>query len=116
MIKIGFYVSVFIVIVFLLRKKKPQPSKLNLEAYKDTKNKLGAIRKVRAEVVEDERGRAHSNIFSYSGKKHNAWRVLGVPAGADYKRVQRAFSEKAKADPANKALYEKAYLCLRKTF
>jgi len=88
------------------------PTKLDLSGFKNKgKNKgkaLGGVRKVYAEVVDDEPRKMADEIFMYKGKKYNAWQALGVPAGADASEIKAAFAEKSAQDAAHKDFYFKA--------
>lgn len=115
----GFYISVFLVCLFLYKKKKPLPTKLDLSSFKgatkDFKGKasLGAIRKVVAEVVDDEKPKASKDVFLFKSKKYNAWQVLSLPLGAGSKEISAAYASKVQGDSKNKDLYFKAYKVLK---
>lgn len=112
MIKVGFYVSFFLVLVFLIKKKKKSPSRLKLEAYRDSKKRIGSIKRVQAEVVGDEKNSNAGGIFIFQGKKYNAWSVLELPSGASAVEIKKAFAQKSKEAPQNKSLYYRAYKSL----
>ncbi len=112
-LKIGFYITVLLVGVLLYKKKKPQPTRLDLSGFKNrSKNQKRAvpgIRKVVAEVVAEAPDRKKSPIFFYEGKKHNALKVLGLPLGAGLQDLKKACAQKIKEDASSKNLYLKAY-------
>ena len=116
----GFYISIFLVCLFLYKKKKPLPTRLDLSSFKNRaeslkkNSSLGAIRKVVAEVVEDEKPESSKDVFLFKGKKYNAWQVLGLPLGAGAKEISRAYASKVQLDSKNKDLYFKAYRVLKK--
>jgi len=111
--KYGFYLTVFITLLLLFRKKKKLPTKLDLSGFKrrsDGKS-LGGVRKVQAEVIDDEsefKDSVAADLFLYKGKKYNAWQALGVPAGAGLDEVKKAFAVKSNQDALNKDFYFKA--------
>lgn len=114
MIKIGFYVCLFLIVVFLWRKKELKPSKLKLKAYKDKKNKLSGLKKVNAEAMEDEDSLFEPqykdpDIFIFKGKKLSATAVLKIPKGSSVSEVKGAFARNSKIDPENESLYFAAY-------
>lgn len=112
MIKIGFYVCLFLIAVFLWRKKEQKPSKLKLKAYEDEKNRLAGIKKVRAEAMEEDEFGANykdPDIFIFKGKKLSATAVLKIPKGSSSLEIKQAFAENAKLDPANESLYFAAF-------
>lgn len=113
MLKVGLYISIALVVVFLWQKKKKKPTKLKLEAYKDPKTGLPGIRKVSAEVMDGDHF-VHEGLFSYGGKKFSAYEVLSVPLGANEEDFKKAFAQNSKLDPKNKDLYYQAYLTLVK--
>lgn len=96
------------------------PTKLDLTSFKNNAksfkkgSSLGAIRKVVAEVVEDEKPKASKDIFLFNGKKHNAWKVLNLPLGADKKEIAAGYAKKIQMDPKNKSLYVMAYKALQR--
>ena len=96
--------------MLLYRKKKKLPTKLDLSSFKNRSKgpSLGGVRKVQAEVVDDEPPRVSKDIFLYKGKKYNAWQALGIPAGANSSEIKAAYAAKAKQDAANKDFYFKA--------
>lgn len=110
LLKYSFYITIFITLLLLYRKKKKLPSKLDLSGFKNRPKgpSLGGVKKVQAEVVEDEPREISKDIFMYKGKKYNAWQALGVPAGAGNREIKNAFAQKAKADSLNKDFYFKA--------
>ena len=114
MLKIGFYISLVLVVIFLWKKKKKKPTKLKLEAFKDSKTGLPGIRKVSVEVMDGD-DFVHEGIFLYQGKKFSAYEVLAVPLGASEIECKKAFAQSSKLDPKNKALYYQAYLTLTVT-
>jgi len=101
-------------LLLLYRKKKKLPTKLDLSSFKNKPKgpSLGGVRKVQAEVVEDEPVRVSKDIFLYKGKKYNAWQALGIPAGADNSEIKAAYAKKAKQDSLNKDFYFKAMKAL----
>lgn len=115
----GLYISVFLVFLFLYKRKKPMPTKLDLTSFKNNAEKfkkgssLGAIRKVVAEVVQDEKPKASKDIFLFNGKKYNAWQVLSLPLGANKKEIAAGYAQKLQVDPKNKDLYALAYRVLK---
>ena len=113
MLKVGFYISLALLVVLLWQKKKKKPTKLKLEAYKDPKTGLPGIRKVSAEVMDGDHY-VHEGVFSFKGRKHSAYEVLSVPMGASKEDFKKAFAQKSKLDPQNKDLYYQAYLVLIK--
>jgi len=111
MLKLGFYICLALVVVFLWQKKKKKPTKLKLTAYKDLKNALPGIKKVSAEVV-GEGEFSHEGLFNYQGKKYSAYEVLSVPLGASHLDIKKAFAKNSDLDPGNKNLYFQAYKTL----
>ena len=112
MLKMGFYISVALVVIFLWQKKKKKPTKLKL-TYKNPKTGLPGIRKVSAEVMDGDHF-VHEGLFSYGGKKFSAHEILSIPLGASDEDCKKAFAENSKLDPKNKDLYYQAYLTLIK--
>lgn len=128
MLKVGFYLSLILVVVLLWKKKKSKPTSLKLKAYKEHKTGLPGLRKVSAEVVEpgyeDQEGEVafsdRSNkdnpggLFIFRGDRYLAYDLLQVPRGAEEKELKKAFSKKVQSEPGKKALYFKAYETLIK--
>lgn len=94
----------------MYRKKKKLPTKLDLSGFKNRPKdtSLVGVRKVQAEVVEDEPRGLSQDVFLFNGKKYNAWQVLGIPAGAGSSEIKAAYANKAKQDDKNKDFYFKA--------
>jgi len=90
-----------------------------LSSFKDNaknfkgKASLGAIRKVVAEVVDEDEMQPSKDIFLFKGRKYNAWQVLGLPLGSSQKEIAAGYAKKAHLDPTNKSLYLKAYETLK---
>lgn len=113
MLKMSFYICLALVVLFLWQKKKKKPTKLKLTAYRDPKAGLPGIKKVSAEVV-DEEVYLHEGIFIFQGQKYLAYEVLSVPFGASAADLKRAFAQRSQLDPENKDLYFQAYQSLCK--
>jgi len=112
MIKIGFYVCLLLIVLFVWRKKDPKPSKLKLEPFEDKKNRLAGIKKVEAEAVnenEPDTGYKDPDVFTFGGKKFSASSVLKIPKGASSDEIKSAFAESSKFDPTNELLYFAAF-------
>lgn len=112
MIKVGFYVCLFLIVVFLWKKKEQKPSKLKLKAYEDKKNRLAGIKKVQAEAVEEDGPEPEyrdPDIFIFKGKKLSATAVLKIPKGSSAGEIKLAFAKNSKIDPLNESLYFAAY-------
>ncbi len=114
-LKIGFYITLALVGFFLYKKKKPRPTQLDLSSFKNRpKDKVvPGIRKVTAEVVEDNSEGVPSNVFMYKGKKYDALKTLGLPLGASSAEVKKAYAYRVQSDSVNKEVYIKAYECLK---
>lgn len=96
--------------LLLYRKKKKLPTRLDLSSFKNKPKgpSLSGVRKVQAEVVDDEPIRVSKDIFLYKGKKYNAWQALGIPAGAGSLEIKAAYVHKVNQDALNKEFYFKA--------
>lgn len=100
----------------MYKKKNPQPTRLDLSGFKNRPKQKAfpGIRKVTAEPVEEAPDVGAGHIFLHKGKKHHAWRVLGVPLGASREDLKKSYAHLLSQNPSKKDLYSKAYNLLIK--
>jgi hypothetical protein len=110
-LEIGFYIAIGLIIFFLYRKKEPKPTELKLDSFKglSDKNKLGHIKRVDAEVVDDDEDFISSTVFMHNGQKYDALEVLKVPMGATKKEIKKAYASKLLTSPEEAKLLIKAF-------
>lgn len=113
-LKLGFYIAIFLLGYFFIKRKKPRPSKLDLSGFKNQSKskKLGAIRKVNAEVVEEAPEMDEAHIFMHRTQKFDAYRVLQIPMGAGIKDIKTAYQLRLLEQPDSIELLGKAYEAL----
>lgn len=116
LLKIAVYITIAIIIFFLLRKKEKKPSKLEMGLSKHrssrvNKNALTGVRKVTAEVVDDSKKENTSEIdlIRYNGNIYNVWQILKVPAGANEGELKKAYALLSSEKGIDKNLLHLAY-------
>ncbi len=99
LLKTAVYITIGIILFFILRKKERKPSRFDMGLSKHrksgvNKNALTGLRKVTPEVVEE--GTAlNVDLITFEGRKYSVWQVLGVPSGASEKEIKAAYANKA---------------------